>query len=127
VRSESRSIDQSSGPPGVVDWTNAALADGLRMELKRDDIHAMTVCPGYVKTEFQSHALDTRPPQSIRKGRQYAITAEECAQAIARGVERDARTVVVPRIFRMFVALSRLFPAILESRLAAIAHNQTSA
>jgi len=104
-----------------------SLTDGLRMELKRDDIHAMTVCPGYVKTHFQSHALGTSPPQSIMKGQQYAITAEECAEAIARGVERDARTVVVPRIFRMFVALSRVFPAIVESRLAAIAHNQTSA
>ena len=104
-----------------------SLTDGLRMELKRDGIHAMTVCPGYVKTEFQSHALGTRPPQSILKGRQYAITAEECAQAIARGVEREARTVVVPRIFRMFVAFGHLFPGILESKLAAIAHNQTSA
>lgn len=103
-----------------------SLTDGLRMELKRNGIHAMTVCPGYVKTEFQSHALGTHPPQSIMKGRQYAITPEECAEAIARGVERDARTVVVPRIFRMFVALSRLFPAIVESKLAAIAQNQTS-
>jgi uncharacterized protein len=104
-----------------------SLTDGLRMELKREGIHAMTVCPGYVKTDFQAHALGTRPPQSIMQGRQYAITAEECAAAIARGVERDARTIVVPRIFRLFVALSRLFPAIVESKLAAIAHNQTSA
>lgn len=104
-----------------------SLTDGLRMELKLDGIHAMTVCPGYVKTHFQSHALGTTPPQSIMKGRQYAITAEECAEAIARGVERDARTVVVPRIFHMFVALSRMFPAIVESKLAAIAQNRTSA
>ena len=97
------------------------------MELKADGIHAMTVCPGYVKTHFQSNALGTRPPQSILKGQRYAITAEECAEAIARGVERDARTVVVPRFFRMFVALSRMFPAAVESKLAAIAQNQTSA
>ncbi|MCU1274175.1 MAG: short-chain dehydrogenase/reductase [Bryobacterales bacterium] len=104
-----------------------SLTDGLRMELKADGIHAMTVCPGYVKTHFQSNALGTRPPQSIMKGQQYAITAEQCAEAIARGVERDARTVVVPRFFRMFVALSRMFPAAVESKLAAIAQNQTSA
>jgi len=104
-----------------------SLTDGLRMELKRDGIHAMTVCPGYVKTHFQSHALGTHPPPSVMKGQQYAISAKECADAIARGVEREARTVVVPRIFRMFVALSRLFPAIVESKLAAIAQNQTPA
>jgi short-subunit dehydrogenase len=104
-----------------------SLTDGLRMELKRDGIHAMTVCPGYVKTHFQSHALGTRPPQSVMKGQQYAISADECAEAIARGVEREARTVVVPRIFGMFVVLSRMFPGILESKLADIAHNQSSA
>ena len=104
-----------------------SLTDGLRMELKPDGIHAMTVCPGYVKTHFQSNALGTRPPQSFMKGRQYAITAEECAEAIARGVERDARTVVVPRIYRIFVALSRIFPAAVESKLVAIAQDHTSA
>src|SRR6266404_3764486 len=32
-----------------------SLTDGLRMELKRDGIHAITVCPGYVATDFQKH------------------------------------------------------------------------
>jgi len=80
----------------------------------------MTVCPGYVKTEFQAHALGTCPPGIIARGRRFAITADRCAEAIAQGVERDARTVVVPRIGWLFVGLSRLFPATVESRLAAI-------
>ena len=103
-----------------------SLTDGLRAELKPYGIHAMTVCPGYVKTEFQSHALGTRPPDPIAKGRRFAITPEECAEAIAAGVERDARTVVVPRILWLFVALSRMFPATVESRLAAINRSRAS-
>ena len=103
-----------------------SLADGLRAELKADGIHVMTVCPGYVKTDFQAHALGTRPPTGIVKGKRFAITAEECADAVARGVERDARTVVTPRIGWLLVALSRLFPAIVESRLAAINHGGAS-
>lgn len=94
-----------------------SLTDGLRMELKRDGVHAMTVCPGYVKTEFQSHALEGGPPEAVRKGRRFAITAEECAEAIARGVERDARTVVTPRVGRALVALARLFPGVAERRM----------
>jgi short-subunit dehydrogenase len=102
-----------------------SLTDGLRMELKPYGIHAMTVWPGYVKTDFQAHALGTRPPEAIRKGKQFAISAAECAEAIARGVERDAHNVVTPRIGWILVALNRLIPRVVESRLAAI--NQTRA
>jgi short-subunit dehydrogenase len=102
-----------------------SLTDGLRMELKPFGIHAMTVWPGYVKTDFQAHALGTRPPESIRKGKQFAITAAECAEAIARGVERDAHNVVTPRIGWVLMALNRLLPRVVESRLTAI--NQTRA
>jgi short-subunit dehydrogenase len=104
-----------------------SLTDGLRMELKPFGIHAMTVCPGYVKTEFQAHALGTRPPDAIMKGRRFAITPEECAEAIVRGLERGARTVVVPRIGWIFVALNRLFPRTVESKLAAINQSHVSA
>jgi short-subunit dehydrogenase len=104
-----------------------SLTDGLRAELKPDGIHVMVVCPGYVNTEFQAHALGERPPKPIAKGRRFAISAEECAEAVARGVEREARTVVVPRIGWVLVALSRLFPAAVESGLAAINQSGASA
>jgi short-subunit dehydrogenase len=102
-----------------------SLTDGLRMELKPDGIHAMTVWPGYVKTDFQAHALGTQPPETVRKGKRFAISAAECAEAIARGVERDAHNVVTPRIGWILVAFNRLLPRLVESRLAAI--NQTRA
>ena len=104
-----------------------SLTDGLRMELKPYGIHAMTVWPGYVKTDFQAHALGTRPPETVRKGKRFAITAAECAEAIVRGVERDAPNVVIPRIGWILVALSRLLPRVVESRLAAINGTRASA
>ena len=96
-------------------WT-----DGLRMELKADGIHAMTVCPGYVKTGFQSHVLSGRPPEKILAGRRFAITAEECALAIVRGVERNARTVVTPAGGWLFILAERLFPSFVDARMAAV-------
>jgi len=111
----------------VSKYALGSLTDGLRMELKPHGIHAMTVCPGYVKTDFQAHALGSTPPDPVMKGRRFAITAEACADAIARGVERDARTVVVPRIGWILVALNRLFPGIVESRLAAINRDRDAA
>jgi short-subunit dehydrogenase len=94
-----------------------SLTDGLRMELKRDGIHAITVCPGYVHTNFQKHVLAGQPPEAMRERRPLAITAERCAEAIARGVERNARTVVVPRSGWMLVLVERLFPFLVDARL----------
>jgi len=103
-----------------------SLTDGLRMELKPYGIHVMLVCPGYVKTEFQSHALGTRPPDRILKGRRFAITAETCAEAIVRGLEGEARTVVTPRAGWLLVAAERLFPAVVEGRMTKILHSGES-
>ncbi len=97
-----------------------ALTEGLRMELKRDGIRTMIVCPGYVKTAFQRNARGGPIPSSVERGRRFAITAAECAAAIRRGVERDSRTVVTPAAAWLLVFAMRLFPSVVESRLAAI-------
>jgi len=94
-----------------------ALTEGLRMELRRDGIRTMLVCPGYVRTEFQRRAVGEVPPQMV-KGRRFAITAAECAADIRRGVERDARTVMTPRVGWLLVALARLLPRAVEARMA---------
>jgi short-subunit dehydrogenase len=94
-----------------------SLTEGLRMELAGDGIRTMVVCPGYVKTDFQSHALVGRPPDNLWR---VSITSEECARAVARGVERDARTVVTPALGWAFIALQRLFPALVEMQLRRI-------
>ncbi len=94
------------------------LTEGARMELMRDGVHTMVVCPGYVKTGFQQNVLAGRPPDKVLRGRRMAITPEECAAAIRRGVERDARTVMTPRAGWLLVAAMRLFPTLVERRMA---------
>ena len=101
----------------VSKYALGSLTDGLRMELKRDGIHAMTVCPGYVDTGFQSHVIHGRPPGAISGRRRFSITAEQCAEAIAHGVERNARTVVTPRSGWLLVIAARLMPSFMEARL----------
>jgi len=108
----------------VSKYALGAFTEGLRMELMRDGIRTLIVCPGYVKTGFQEHARGGQPPESVIRGKRFAITAAECAAAIRRGVERDARTVVAPRAAWLLVAAMRLFPAFVESRLASL--NQTA-
>jgi len=95
-----------------------ALTEGLRMELRGQGISAMVVCPGYVKTGFQQHVIAGQAPELVRRSRRFAITAAQCATAIRRGVERDARTVVTPGACWILVVLARLFPGIVQAHMA---------
>lgn len=95
-----------------------ALTEGLRMELRGERIHAMAVCPGYVLTGFADNALGSPPPASMKTQGWMSITADECARAVARGVETDAHTVVTPGAGRLLIWLARLLPGMLESILS---------
>jgi short-subunit dehydrogenase len=103
----------SASKQALASWT-----ESLRMELRADGIHAMLVCPGYVRTGFQRHAMGDGPPPGIVEGKRFAITPEDCATAIRRGVERNARTVLAPRSGWLLVAAATLFPGLMESSLA---------
>jgi short-subunit dehydrogenase len=102
----------------VSKYALGSLTEGLRMELRRDNIRTMIVCPGYVKTAFQQHVRAGQPPERVIKGRRFAISAAECAISIRRGVERNARTVVAPPAGWLLVVAARVFPSIVEARLA---------
>jgi len=64
--------------------------------------------------------LRGRVPADVLRSRRYAITAGQCAAAIRRGVERDARTVMTPRAGWILVALARLLPSVVQARMAAM-------
>jgi short-subunit dehydrogenase len=92
----------------------SSMTAGLRMELRQYGIHVMDVCPGYVKTGFQEHALSGKPPDRLWRMRKFKITAEECATALVRGVEREKRSVVVPWMGHLLIAGRALMPGLVE-------------
>jgi short-subunit dehydrogenase len=105
----------------VTKYALGALTEGQRMELRRDGISTMIACPGYVKTRFQQNVRGSgAAPDAILSARANAITAEQCAAAIRRGVERDARTVVTPRLGWLLVLAMRLFPTLVEAKMVAM-------
>ena len=97
-----------------------ALTDALRLELAGSGVQMMQVCPGYVDTPFHDHAIGS-PPKAIAGAKPFAISPAQCAESIARGVERDARTVVTPAFGSIFPWFYRLFPSFVDSRLTKIA------
>lgn len=104
-----------------------SLTDGLRMELRRDRIHTMTVCPGYVKTRFQDHVLAGNAPPLEGLRASWAITPEKVAHDLISGLERRARTVVTPRSGWVLIAAARMFPSFLDSRLEKLHRKQEAA
>jgi short-subunit dehydrogenase len=97
-----------------------ALTEGLRMELRGAGVKTMLACPGYVTTGFQQHVRAGKAPDGVVRARRAAITAAQCARAIRRGVERDARTILAPRSGWLLVAAARLLPWLVEARMAEI-------
>jgi short-subunit dehydrogenase len=95
----------------------AAITSAQRTELKREGVHVMGVFPGYVDTGFQANAPGTRPPGRVAQGKRFAVSAEECAAAIVRGIAHRKRTVVTPRSGWALVWASRLFPSFVESQM----------
>jgi short-subunit dehydrogenase len=99
-----------------------ALGKGARLELKRDHINVLTVCPGYVRTDFGKHVVADRQgnvrPQSVR-----GVTAERVAQAAYRGYRRRQREVVVPWSMIPVIKLYQLFPGLVEWGMARAMRN----
>ncbi|MFZ0797836.1 MAG: SDR family NAD(P)-dependent oxidoreductase [Terriglobales bacterium] len=94
-----------------------AIGKGARLELKRDNINVLTVCPGYVDTDFGAHVVANRRgtvrPQSVR-----GITAERVARAAYRGYRKKRREVVVPWTMIPVIKLYQLFPGVVEWGMA---------
>ena len=94
-----------------------AIGKGARLELKRDNINVLTVCPGYVSTDFGAHLVANRQgnirPQSVR-----GVTAERVAQAAYRGYRKRKREVVVPWTMIPAIKLYQLFPGLVEWGMA---------
>ena len=96
----------------------AAMTQAMRSELRRSGIYCMAVFPGYVRTQFQNNILAGEIPPALGGLKQrWSITPEECADAIVRGMERNASRVVAPASGWALVALHGLFPGLVERQL----------
>ncbi len=95
----------------------AGITAAQRTELRRDGVHVMGVFPGYVKTDFQAHAAGEHPPTRVVQGKRFAVSAEECTEAIVHGMTHRRRTVVTPHSGWLLVWANRFFPSFVESQL----------
>ena len=91
-----------------------AIGKAARVELASSGINVLTVCPGYVRTDFGENAIKGRDPQRVRPAAVRGISAERVARAVLRGYVKGQREVVVPWTMHPVIKLYQLFPGFVE-------------
>lgn len=91
-----------------------AIGKAARVELKKDNIHVLTVCPGYVRTAFSQNAVRGSELKKVRPNSVRGISAERVARATLHGYLKQKREVIVPWYMHFPVKLYQLFPALVE-------------
>lgn len=91
-----------------------AIGKAASVELKKDNIRVLTVCPGYVQTAFSENAARGRERKKVRPESVKGISAERVARATLRGYLKQKREVIVPWTMHVPVKIYQLFPGVVE-------------
>ncbi|HUA13787.1 MAG TPA: SDR family NAD(P)-dependent oxidoreductase [Verrucomicrobiae bacterium] len=110
-----------SGAYSATKFALNAIGGAARVELKKDGIHVLTVCPGYVRTGFGDNAMRGREMKRVRPERVRGIPAERVARATLRGYLKQKRSVIVPWTMHIPVKLYQLFPGLVERAMGRMA------
>ena len=99
-----------------------AFGKAARVELKDSGIHVMTVCPGYVRTDFGANAVRGQEVKTVRPTTVRGISPQRVARELLRGYLKQKREVIVPWTMHPVVKLYQLFPGFVEWGMVRTAH-----
>jgi len=94
-------------------WALHCVDDSLHRELAGTGIRVMKVCPGIVDTKFRDHVLAGTAPGKVEDIRRI-VSPDQVASALMKGVERQKRTVFVPKIGFLFTSLDFFAPRVMD-------------
>jgi short-subunit dehydrogenase len=95
-----------------------AIGMAARMELKRHNINVVTICPGYIATDFPQNMIKGSQPQRIGGSAQRGATADVVARDTLKAVVKRKRQAVTPWFYWMAIKLYENAPAFVESRIS---------
>jgi short-subunit dehydrogenase len=98
-----------------------AIGKAAGVELKKDGIHVLTVCPGYVRTNFSENVIRGNELKRVRPASVKGITAERVARATLQGYLKNKREVIVPWAMQIPVRIYQHFPGLVERVMARMA------
>lgn len=91
-----------------------AFGKAARVELKSAGINVLTVCPGYVRTDFGANAVKGNSARTVRPSSVRGISAERVARATLHGYLKQKREVIVPWTMIPAIKIYQLFPGLVE-------------
>jgi short-subunit dehydrogenase len=94
-----------------------AIGMAARMELKRHNINVVTVCPGYIKTDFAQNMIKGSQPQRIGGSGRRGATADLVARDTLKAVVRRKRQAVTPWFYWIAIKLYENAPQLVENRI----------
>jgi short-subunit dehydrogenase len=98
-----------------------AIGKAARVELRNSGVHVMTVCPGYIRTNFQTNRMSGRAGMQLTPPRGGGIGPERVAQATLQGYLKRKREVIVPWTGHITVKIYQMFPAFVEWAMGRLA------
>ena len=100
-----------------------AVGKAARVELADTGINVLTVCPGYVQTDFGANAIKGQAKQQVRPKSIRGISSERVARATMHGYLKNKREVIVPWSMHPMAKLYQLFPGLVEWGMRRMAKN----
>lgn len=91
-----------------------AIGKATRIELQKYGINVLTVCPGYVGTDFAANAIRGGEDKQVRPSSIRGISAERVARAVLQGYIQGKREVVVPWFMHPMIKLYQAFPGFVD-------------
>ena len=95
-----------------------AIGKGAGVELEGSGVRVMTVCPGYISTNFQANKTQGRDPRRLGSETRGGASAETVAQDILNGYLKGKREVFTPWYYVFAARLYGLFPGLVEKAMA---------
>ncbi len=88
--------------------------ESLRLENGKHNIRVLIVCPGKIKTGVSINAITASgvPHNKMDASHEHAMSAEECARQIIRGISRQKEEILIGGKELLMVKFKRLLPAL---------------
>jgi short-subunit dehydrogenase len=94
-----------------------AIGMAARIELQRHNINVVTVCPGYIKTDFSQNMIKGSQPQRVGGSARHGATPDLVAKNTLKALLKRKRQAVTPWFYWIAIKLYENAPQFVENRI----------